>query len=270
MTHQQIIPSKEQFTHKIQRSSPLNHSVIQSYTKPHFWEAHDNSTESKFNHNFSLVRTQSAPQPILQANSSVSSLREKRALASFTQPIQRAMRHGKVHTGGLRNNPLKIKGHKFASTEEKDGQIYAIYQNHDLANDINGAKVKHNQGDIVYVGQTVQKDVGDRFIQHVNEDDDRPWHKTLWPFGTLAKTYTYQSDDDDNDWPYYPRELSGIKEKTNLEISAEEEYYYEEHGGLEGKLLNKIQPLKKSTFTIYKNPSTFRGAGFPSHWEPKQ
>ena len=127
--------------------------------------------------------------------------------------------------------------------------IYAIY---------NRAKK------IVYVGLTDYERDGDRFIEHVKKDTDYPWHYTRVGLGA------YDSEDDET-WPFYPRKLEDCKDFTPLETIAAEQYFWEQNGGLEGRLLNKNQPLTKATFRKYRTPYTYRGEaiGFPKNWEPK-
>jgi len=129
--------------------------------------------------------------------------------------------------------------------------VYAIYDSSTSA--------------VVYVGLTSYQRDGDRFIEHVNNDLGYPWHKSL--FTDMA----YQSPDSTK-WPYYPRKQEDCKDFTPLETVASEQYWWEHHGGLTGKLLNKQQPLTLACFKKYMTAQTYRGAaiGFPPGWMPKQ
>lgn len=137
------------------------------------------------------------------------------------------------------------------STKEHRTSIYAI--------------IESKTGKVVYVGLTSYKRDGDRFIEHVNNDENYPWHKSL------VADNAYQSPNSKN-WPYYPVKLEDCKDFTELETAASEQYWFEKHGGLTGALLNKQQPLTLATFNKYKNASTYRGTakGFPAGWSPKK
>ena len=184
-------------------------------------------------------------------------------ITSHISPLQRIQERphraiGVIQCGKMTTKAIKkSENSKYKDTTKYDGQIYAIFQNKSSTAD-------DATDPVTYVGQTIQKDVGDRFIQHTREDSDRPWY--------IGPPYNADySSEDDAHWPYYPRELFKIKQQTLLEISASEEYYYEEYGGLTGKLYNKIQPLKKSTFLKYKDElGVYKGKGFPPGWAPKQ
>ncbi|MEW9899670.1 hypothetical protein ABWL39_13675 [Chitinivorax sp. PXF-14] len=137
-----------------------------------------------------------------------------------------------------------------SDTSTSDQSIYAIHDS--------------KTATIIYVGRTTYARDGERFVEHVNNDVGYPWHKSL--FSDVA----YQSDDATK-WPYYPSKLENCKEFTELETAAAEQYWWEKHGGLSGKLLNKQQPLTLATFNKYRTAKTYRGTskGFPSGWAPK-
>lgn len=138
-----------------------------------------------------------------------------------------------------------------SETKQYRTSIYAIYEG--------------TSKTVVYVGLTDYERDGVRFIEHVNNDTNAPWHKDK--FGPDA----YQSADSEK-WPYYPRKLTDCKDYTPLETAASEQYWWEYHGGLTGKLLNKQQPLTLVTFLKYSTTQTYRGVaiGFPDKWKPKQ
>jgi hypothetical protein len=134
-------------------------------------------------------------------------------------------------------------------TDTLRGSIYAIHDS--------------STGSIVYVGLTDYKRDGDRFVEHVRDDQSYPWHMSL--FADTAYQY-----EDFTQWPYYPSKLYDCKDFTWLEIAASEQYYWELHGGLTGALLNKQKPILKQTFLKYKNSGTWSGTvGFPPGWTPK-
>ncbi len=129
------------------------------------------------------------------------------------------------------------------------GSIYAIYSS--------------STGNIVYVGKTTWDRDGTRFQEHVRDDSAYPWHYSKVAIGG------YDSSDETN-WPFYPRKLFDCKDYTELELAAAEQYYWEQYGGLSGKLKNSQQPLTKATFFKYKSGTTWSNTkGFPPGWSPK-
>lgn len=130
------------------------------------------------------------------------------------------------------------------SDEDIDSEIYGIWD--------------MNAGTIIYVGQA--RNSGTRFTQHVNQDAAYPWYKMNWSQHPL---------------PYQYEVLEKLKECTELEITAAEEWWWEKKGGLEGALVNKNQPLKKATFNRYKSTDTWRDDGKRiglggQNWSPKK
>lgn len=131
-------------------------------------------------------------------------------------------------------------------TTKMGGEIYAIYDN--------------TTNDIVYVGQTcMQIGTAKRYLQHVAQDTDRPWHQTGHNF--TAKILE----------AFDPDEGRAV---TKLELTAAEEYWWEHYGGLTGGLENRKQPLTLKRFNMCKSTAGFRGKklGFPDgdNWKPKQ
>lgn len=110
----------------------------------------------------------------------------------------------------------------------KDALIYGIFKMN------NGV-----EGDCVYVGQTTMARAGDRFVEHVQEDDWAPWYGG-----------DYSSEDTD-DWPYVPRKLEGLKDVTRFEVTAAEQWWIE-HEQATKKLDNRINAMTKATFEKYK------------------
>ncbi|VEB41055.1 Uncharacterised protein [Chromobacterium violaceum] len=139
-----------------------------------------------------------------------------------------------------------------SSDKEYRSSIYAIYD----------GKTKK----IIYVGLTDYERDGVRFIEHVNNDINYPWH------GSKQKNPNAYQDSNTENWPYYPRKLYDCKNFTALETAASEQFYWESNGGFEGKLVNKNQPLRKDTFLKYKNDKTFRAkfAKFTENWTPRK
>lgn len=162
---------------------------------------------------------------------------------------------GQLKRGTRDNTPLVTQFvSKFVSTTKRDGQIYGIYQNP------TGDATKLKEEDILYVGKTNVKDVGQRFVDHVNEDDWAPWHEAIdW-------------DIDDDQWPYVPREKWGYKQITDFDVAVAEQYFMQEAYALVGdQLQNRRNEITFKTFNKYKgNPSVFTtSASYPATWAPR-
>lgn len=92
----------------------------------------------------------------------------------------------------------------------------------------------------------------------------------LSAFAKLAED-AYSSKNDGT-WPFVPRKLEDLKEWTELEVAAAEQYWWEKYGGLSKQLCNRQQPLTQKTFLEYRNKHTFNAKkpGLPASWTPKK
>ncbi|MCO6358490.1 hypothetical protein [Roseivirga pacifica] len=134
--------------------------------------------------------------------------------------------------------------------ERKDAQIYGIFEMN------NGVL-----GDCIYVGQTTDVRAGDRFVEHVQNDNWAPW------FDNGVNDYRSNND---GDWPYVPRELEGLKDVTKFEVTAAEQWWIDHKGGKDN-LQNRVNALTRVAFDFYKNINgnyDHTNIGVNANWHP--
>lgn len=130
----------------------------------------------------------------------------------------------------------------FSSTAtDQSGQIYGIFKNQEHPNAID-EKNSCDLSKCLYVGKTIQKSVGDRFIQHVKEDGDKPWHLSKADYGN-----------DDAKWPYVPRQFWGFNGITKFDVAVAEQYYLQEAKSKKAPLLNDVNAITPEKFALYKD-----------------
>jgi hypothetical protein len=157
---------------------------------------------------------------------------------------------------GMQPGPV-VQRYLYINTDppaEKDSLIYGIWP------------TPINHGDEpIYVGQTSLDRAGSRFVEHARDDAGAPWHKDVCDY----------SSDDADDWPYLPRTLENLKDVTRFEVTAAEQWWYEDKGGKQA-LYNRSggdanQPMKRATFYNYKGIGgnyDHNKIGVSSSWKP--
>lgn len=157
--------------------------------------------------------------------------------------------------------PMNQSG--FNSTTTYSGQIYGIYFNPQFDTDDRVTMTDLSMDQCLYVGKTITKDVGDRFIQHVNEDDDMPWYKDNCSDGA------YASGNDDY-WEYVPRQLWDLKKVTAFDVAAAEQYYMQAGIKAGANLRNKVNALAARKYTSFKKKKNiFTTSKEYGTWEPE-
>lgn len=133
----------------------------------------------------------------------------------------------------------------------KDAQIYGIYKNPESSNP-----------NPKYVGQTTIDRAGARFLEHVKEDEGTPWY---------GMTIT----SDDSDWAYVPRQLEFLGNVTKFEVTAAEQYWFQNYGGKSSLISTSggtpNQPMLKDTFNYYKtikNNYDAKNIQLGNSWKP--
>ena len=159
---------------------------------------------------------------------------------------QQLLAHELTHVVQQGHAARKIQRHhnlSFDDTTKTDSYIYGIY--------------KKTTGAIVYVGQTCEQvGLAKRFQQHLSAPSDQgyPW------YGTNGSSYSIKI-------------LEYLENVTKFDTTASEQFWWEHHGGLNGDLLNKNQPLLKDTFNYYKRQGGLTHPFFVTEhpgWTPKQ
>jgi hypothetical protein len=155
--------------------------------------------------------------------------------------------------------PGRISG--FDSKDKSKGQIYGIWRNPQYP------KGKIEQSDMtpdlcIYVGKTIVNDVGDRFIQHVNEDRDKPWFRLNYSSNPDA----YQKSDEY--WPYVPRQFEKFSKFTKFDVAVAEQFWIQ-HCIKEGaELMNTVNAITVKKFLAYKtDPSVYTSKKLYGSWE---
>lgn len=156
-----------------------------------------------------------------------------------------------------------MQGSGFNSTTSYSGQIYGIYYNPQFDTDgpvtINDLSIDQ----CLYVGKTVIKNVGDRFIQHTNEDDDMPWYIHN------CSDDAYAANNDDY-WEYVPRQLWDMKNVTAFDVAAAEQYYMQIAADAGANLRNKVNALSMGKFNSFKSKKKiFTTKKEYGTWEPE-
>ena len=131
----------------------------------------------------------------------------------------------------------QLKQSSFASTDTYKGQIYGIYVNNNGYDNIQAR-------DCIYVGKTCQEYVGDRFIQHVSNDQGAPWYN---------KKYDYNNY---KIWPYVPFQIEAFNNWTRFDIAVAEQYHMTNAIlTCSAHLINNINALSKVKWEAYRNNS---------------
>lgn len=151
----------------------------------------------------------------------------------------------------------------FNSTKAYSGQIYGIYFNPQFASSGKITKNDLSMNQCLYVGKTIVKDVGDRFIQHTTEDFSKPWHIDNCSKGA------YKSSNDDY-WEYVPRQLWKLQSVTMFDVAAAEQYYLQEAIKAGANLRNRINALSREKYDEFKkNKDVFKTRKEYGTWKPK-
>lgn len=112
----------------------------------------------------------------------------------------------------------------------------------------------------IYVGQTTWARAGDRWVEHTDDDNWAPWHKDN------VGGYNWS---DESTWPYVPRTLEHLVDVTKFEVTAAEQWWWEQKGAR--NLWNRQQPMTNATFHKYKSiPNNYDNKKIQvgKTWEP--
>jgi hypothetical protein len=211
------------------------------------------------------VRVQGQPSTPVQAKMAVNALQKTSAFSrptSSSSVIQmgafknkrvktKAKTIGRRNKSGLRYDSGLVKG-------EQSGQIYGIWKNEQYPNEVQDSSLSDSK--CLYIGKTARgDDLGGRFVEHCDNDTDKPWHKSK---------ADYKSKDHEK-WSYVVRNVWRFNGVTKFDVAVAEQFYLQHYTTEGAKILNLRNELSAKKFKKLASSKAFSTKKYYGSWKPE-